>query len=136
MQRWRFGLVGAGGALGAVLRWALLEGGGTSLRPALLVANVLGCFVVGAALAAGASPSATRGRRTLLRDGVGIGFCGGLTTFSTLAVEVAELGRDGRAALGAGYLALSVALGLVAVLGGAALVGRVADLDQPLEGEP
>jgi len=126
-------LVGAGGAAGATLRWALLDLGGDAFRPALLAVNVLGCFVLGIALALPAE--ATQRRHALLHDGVGIGFCGGLTTFSTLAVEVAELGRDGHAGTGATYLGLSVTLGLGAVLLGAALSGRTAALEQPLEGE-
>ena len=39
---------------------------------------------------------------------VGTGFCGALTTFSTLQVQLFELGDDGHVALAALYLALSV----------------------------
>jgi CrcB protein len=126
-------LVAAGGAAGATLRWALLDLGDDAFRPALLGVNVLGCLVLGIALALPAE--ATERRHALLHDGVGIGFCGGLTTFSTLAVEVAELGRDGHAGTGATYLALSVILGLGAILLGAALAGRPTALEQPLESE-
>ena len=61
---------------------------------------------------------------TYRRPLIGTGVCGGLTTFSTLQLEVAELGRDGHAALAVLYLAASVALGLAAVLLSAGLVRR------------
>lgn len=130
-------LVAAGGAAGAGLRWAVFEAwpdaGG---RAALLAVNLVGSFLLGAALALPAE--AVDRWHAALHDGIGTGFCGGLTTFSTLAVEVAALGRDGRGALGAGYLAATVVLGLLAVLAGARVAGGaggVAELDEPLEGE-
>ena len=49
-------------------------------------------------------------RRPLLATG----FCGAFTTFSTLQIELVELARHGHAALAAGYLAASVAAGLLA----------------------
>ncbi len=60
-------------------------------------------------------------RRPLL----GTGLCGGLTTFSTLQVEVLRMAQHGRPGLALGYLAASVALGLLAVHLATALVRRV-----------
>jgi CrcB protein len=65
---------------------------------------------------------------------VGIGFCGGLTTFSTFAVESAELLRDQRAALAAAYVGASVGAALLAAVAGAAVSRRVGALRLPLEG--
>ena len=50
-------------------------------------------------------------RRPLL----GTGLCGGLTTFSTLQVEALTMLESGHPGLAAGYLAATVAAGLVAV---------------------
>jgi CrcB protein len=48
---------------------------------------------------------------------VGTGFCGALTTFSTLQVETIEIARDGRFWLAVAYAAASIAAGMaVAVL--------------------
>lgn len=145
--------IAIGGLLGAAVRWLITDAGGDAVAggwfaydpssvvtvgPAgfpwrTLVANGLGCLVLGAALAVGA---AGRGRPRLLR-GVGTGFCGSLTTFSTLAVELAgylrspTLTRGGppvevatspvRAVL---YLGASVLVGAMAFVAGRAATNR------------
>lgn len=133
MDRRRLLLVALGGAVGATVRWALLDVGADAFRPVLLGVNVLGCVVLGWAVAR-EGPAGTD-RHRWLHDAVAVGFCGGLTTFSTLAVEVAELGRDGHAAFGAWYLGASVVLGMAGVMFGAAFAGRPFALEDPLEGE-
>lgn len=52
-------------------------------------------------------------RRPLL----GTGFCGGLTTFSTMQVETIGMIEHGHVGLAAGYTAASLAAGVVAVAG-------------------
>jgi CrcB protein len=59
-------------------------------------------------------------RRPLL----GTGFCGGLTTFSTMQVETIRMIEHGHWGLAAGYTAASLAAGLLAVAGATALVRR------------
>lgn len=52
-------------------------------------------------------------RTTLLRPFLAAGFCGALTTFSTLQVELIRLGQHGHAGLAAAYLAASLGGGLL-----------------------
>jgi fluoride exporter len=73
--------------------------------------------------------------RTLLHDGLAIGFCGGLTTFSTLAVETASLLDSQHWATGLIYLFGSLSIAIASAVAGAALVRRVNALRLPLEGE-
>jgi CrcB protein len=81
--------------------------------------NVAGCFLLGALLRrADAGRLAPR-----WVDALGVGFCGGLTTFSTLAVEVVELVDGGRAALAAAYVLASVIAGFAAFVAGERIAG-------------
>ena len=85
MQRALPGIL-IGGVLGSALRWAAIElGDAADYEPAkvLIGVNALGCFVLGLVVARW--PDANDPRRLA----VGLGFAGGLTTFSALAVEVA-----------------------------------------------
>jgi fluoride exporter len=106
----------AGGAVGTAAReglsLAIPRTGGLPL--AILVINVAGAFVLGVLLEALLRRGADEGRRRVLRLGLGTGFCGGFTTYSTLAVGVGGLLRDGSAALGLAYGVGSVVLGAVA----------------------
>ena len=81
-------------------------------------ANITGAFIIGLVivLVLDRLPP-TRYVRPL----IGTGFCGGLTTFSTLAVEIDLLVKAGRVALAIGYLAASLGAGMVAVFAGMAL---------------
>jgi CrcB protein len=80
--------------------------------PVLLI-NVAGSALLGVVLARGVQPA--------LRDGIGIGFCGGFTTFSTFAVEVATFMRDDRVVMAAVYAAVSVVGAVVAFAAARAL---------------
>ncbi|GAB2458555.1 FluC/FEX family fluoride channel [Jatrophihabitans fulvus] len=118
------GLVFAGGAVGTAVRQ-----GFEALAPATsgrwpvgtFVANVVGALVLGALLEALTRSGDDSGRRRRARLLVGTGFCGGLTTYSTFAVESDLLVRDGHGGLAAAYLVATVVTGIVvAVLGIAA----------------
>jgi CrcB protein len=100
---------------------------------AVLVINVVGSVLLGALLAEErALPSA----RLVLHDLGAIGFCGGLTTFSTFTVEIVDLARDGAVGDAVTYGALSIVLSLLGVLAGAAALRRVRAVSLPLEEEP
>jgi fluoride exporter len=103
---WALVAVAVGGAGGAVVRHLLASSSWGPFR-GVLVANTMGAALLGALVAVVTDP--------LLLLLLGTGLCGALTTWSTLAVQVAELGRGspGRAAA---YLGMSVGLGLGAAL--------------------
>ena len=116
-------LVGAGGFLGAIARYGVTLGvSGVVKSPfpvATFLINVSGSFLVGiiGALVARrvtASPE-------VLRLVLAVGFLGAFTTFSAFEAETAWMIRDGRAGLGAVYVAASVLAGLLAVRAGTAL---------------
>ena len=113
-----------GGAAGALARFEL-----TRLFPfaghgwpwATFVANIAGTLLLAylfTRLQERLPP--TTYRRPLLATG----FCGALTTFSTLNVEVLKLARHGHAALAIGYATASLALGLACVFALTALTRR------------
>ncbi|MDO5740985.1 MAG: CrcB family protein [Ornithinimicrobium sp.] len=101
-------LVAVGGAVGAVVRHLVSMPPLGPFRGVLLV-NVLGAAALGGlvALSDRLSPSLF-----LL---FGTGLCGAMTTWSTLAVQTWELGRFS-VWRGAVYLAVTLALGLLAAL--------------------
>jgi CrcB protein len=105
-----------GGAIGALLRAALtryLPDAADGFPWTVFAINVGGAIVlayVAIRLQERLPPSTYR------RPLVGTGFCGALTTFSTLQVTVVRLGRDGQVALGALYLLASICVGVVAVV--------------------
>jgi len=74
--------------------------------------------------------------RVALHDLGAIGFWGGLTTFSTFAVEVVKLLERGEGGLAALYGVSSVAGTIVAVLAGATLLRRGRAVGLPLEETP
>ena len=84
-------LVLCAGALGAVARHGLDLGlrrwfpDGPS--PGILVANLLGSFVLGVVVGA----AATRSLDESVRLAVGTGFCGAFTTFSTFSAQLAGM---------------------------------------------
>jgi len=123
---WALVAIGAGGALGTLCRYGVERG--LSTPPdhfpwATLTVNVAGSFLLGALLTLVVERwPADR----FLRPFAAVGFCGGFTTFSTLAVEVDQRVQHGRAGLAAAYVAVSLVLGLGAALAGITLVrGRI-----------
>ena len=130
----RAAAIAIGGAAGAGMRWAIVINVDAGQFPwPVFALNVAGSFLLGALLAAeGEQPRA----RLVLSDAGGIGFCGGLTTFSTFAVEVVDLVRAGHATTAGIYAVTSVAFAILGVIGGGAVVRRLRALPLPLEKQP
>jgi CrcB protein len=130
-----WGWIAAGGAAGAAVRWAVATtfGGGGGFPVQTWAVNVVGCLLLGVLLALGAA----RRLGQPWADALGVGFCGGLTTFSTLTVEVVDLADRGRAALAVAYVAASAVAGVAAfVVGGRLAERRLAEGRQPEGRQP
>ena len=114
---WQSALVVAlGGAIGSVLRWAVVVVAGARLGAGFpwgtLIVNVVGSFVIGAVAELALGPvSMPPSLRLFLATGI----CGGFTTFSSFTLDTLVLTRDGNGALAFGYVGGSVALGLLAL---------------------
>ncbi len=85
-----------GASVGALLRWVLsvkLNALFPTLPPGTLVANLVGAYVVGFAIAFFAQSPALSPEWRLL---VITGFCGALTTFSAFSAELVTLLQQGQ----------------------------------------
>jgi fluoride exporter len=100
-------VIGAGGAIGAAARY------GTALAipprldafpAATFLVNVVGAVILGAVAAL---PADWLAAHELTRPAIGTGFCGGLTTFSTMTVEIYQR-WPAHSALAAAYAATSL----------------------------
>ncbi|MGY1700900.1 fluoride efflux transporter FluC [Geodermatophilus sp. SYSU D00766] len=112
-------LVVAGALAGAPLRLLATRLAARSGRdPALgtLAVNVAGGAVLGVLLGLGGVPGWVLAL-------VGTGFCGTLTTFSTLGADVVRLVEERTLGRAVGYLAATLVLGLAAAAAGWLLAG-------------
>ncbi len=118
--------ISIGASAGAVLRWLL----GTtfnalfpSIPPGTLLANLLGGYLIGLAVA---FFSANAGLAPEWRLLVITGFLGGLTTFSTFSAEVTSLIQQGRLAWAGLAISVHVLGSLVMTLLGLATMAALA----------
>jgi fluoride exporter len=124
--------VALGSAAGGVARWSVgnwVQRLGGGLPPAVfpvgtLVVNATGSFVLGLLAVLIARPSGSE-RADVARLLLGVGFCGGYTTFSTFSLDTVAL-LETRGGLVAGVnVVANVSAGLIGVAAGI-LLGRAA----------
>jgi fluoride exporter len=112
--------ISVGAACGALLRWQLgvrLNSLLPGLPPGTLAANLIGGYIIGAAIAylAQAPNLAPEWRLFIIT-----GFCGGLTTFSTFSAEVVVSLQEGRLAWALATIAVHVTGSMAMTMAGLA----------------
>lgn len=110
--------VAIGGALGAVLRYAVGVGvlrmfGAGAFPLGVLTVNVVGSFLMGVFVVVAAQRGLTH-----LQPLVLTGILGGFTTFSAFSLEAVSLWERGDVGQAAVYVGLSVALSILALVAG------------------
>ena len=115
-------LISLGGALGALARYFVSISVGTVTKYGFplgtLIANVVGCFLVGLLIGSGAGAKSQE-----LRLGFGVGFLGALTTFSTFSAETFQQALDGNWGVATTNVLTNVVLCMIAVYLGV-IIGR------------
>ncbi|HST68846.1 MAG TPA: fluoride efflux transporter CrcB [Solirubrobacterales bacterium] len=120
IDRRELGAIFLGGMIGALMRSGLTEAlpaSGAGWPWATFLVNVVGAALLGYWFTA--LPH-TSYRRPMLTTG----FCGALTTFSTVQLELLEMIDAGRLGLACVYLGASVAIGLAAAQAATAVARR------------
>ena len=110
--------IAVGAALGALMRWQLglrLNEFFPTLPPGTLVANIVGGYIIGLAVAFFASTNEVAPEWRLV---IITGFCGGLTTFSTFSAEVVTLLQAGRIGWAATTIGVHVSTSIIATIAG------------------
>ncbi len=111
-------LIGAGGAAGALLRYALSGLAyrflGETFPWGTLIVNVLGCFLIGLLWAVAERVPLSSTFHVFVFTGV----LGAFTTFSTYGLETFNLLRDGEIILALGNFLASNVIGIGAVIAG------------------
>ena len=118
-----FLIVGLGGAVGSMLRYAVQKffqaQTATAFPTGTLLVNIAGCFLIGI-LWSLVSRSLTWNEEMKLL--LMTGFCGGFTTFSAFTLEGIGLLKENRTVLSVIYLSASVLGGLLATFIGIRIV--------------
>jgi len=112
--------IAVGGSLGALSRFGIANLVRRFVVPDLplgtLAANLLGCFLIGLFLGSGAGE-----KIPAAKFGVGVGFLGSLTTFSTFSAETVSQLNQGEWLTAVGYVLVSVLAGVLLTFAGMAI---------------
>lgn len=126
-------LVAVGGSLGALVRYGTGLAAGHLLGKGFpwgtLIVNVAGCFVMGLVMewildleSHEVATAALRGQMAFWKQGVAIGFLGGLTTFSSFGADTLREFEGGNFTLCLANIGANVLLSLAAVWAGMSLM--------------
>ena len=114
-------LVMLGAAVGAPLRYltdrAVQRRHDTIFPWGTFSVNMIGSLILGAVIGAARAGAAPQE----VQLGLGVGFCGALTTYSTLSYETLRLAEDGARFFAAANVVASIMAGLGAAFVGAAI---------------
>lgn len=115
----QFVWIAIAGAGGALCRWGISRAGhallGDSFAWGTLIANVIGCFLLGFLMHFGLVSDKLSAEA---RTAVTVGFLGALTTFSTFSYETVCYLEDGNWGLVAGNVGANLIIGLGATIAG------------------
>lgn len=108
-------IVGFGGMAGTILRYLVyLLFGESSFPFSTLFINITGSFLIGIIAGITARHIELQDWRLFLATGL----CGGFTTFSAFSIECVQLVQQSRIIAAAGYIFISIVLGIAATFGG------------------
>lgn len=109
-------LAGIGGFFGTCCRFLTNKLFGiyfkTTLPWATFTVNILGCLILGIIIGLLNKSGIVSPKINSLFV---VGFCGGLTTFSTFSYEIFSMGINGQVLMSCFYIAASLIMGLIAV---------------------
>lgn len=113
-------LVGIGGGLGAMSRFALTQATANISKQVplgILLCNVIGSLIIGMMAAFLIETKLfNEDISTYVRSLFVTGFLGGFTTFSSFSLDILNLLQRGEALLAIGYVLVSVIVSLIAVI--------------------
>lgn len=107
-------MVFLGGGLGSIARFGVnryFENIDSAFPYATFIANFIACFILGMILGLRVSGDINLEKYYLL----GVGFCGGFSTFSTFSGEILALIEADKLGLAMLYIAASLIIGVMAV---------------------
>lgn len=112
-------LVGIGGFLGSITRYVTVKAIDSKLGNAIplgtLTVNILGSFILGLVFMLAARKVGITEQAKLF---LGVGFCGGFTTFSAFALENFNLFEQKMVGISLVYIVVSVVVGILALAAG------------------
>ena len=104
-------LIGLFGMMGVYTRYFIGQLNKTSFFNSTLLVNILGCFIIGMCYKSFHSSDSNR----VILSAITIGFCGGLTTFSTFILDSFKYIESNQFTTLSLYLLGSVVLGMFAL---------------------
>ena len=113
-------LVGFGGAIGSMLRYAATLLLNSKYFPyATLAVNIIGCFIIGLVFAISIKNENFLNNWKLF---LATGICGGFTTFAAFSLETMELLQREKIGMAVTYIGLSIVPGIAATFFGYQLI--------------